>query len=775
MGGRVDHLREQALAAAEGLFEGEQALVSVLRDIEREKDRAADAYRAVVHSLAAALEARDGYTGNHSDEVQRLAVAVARKLGLERDEVQLIRTVALLHDIGKIGIPDSILHKPARLEETEWQLMREHPAIGERILRPLPGLTAVATAVRHEHERWDGLGYPDGLAGEGIPLASRVVLACDAWHALVSDRPYRKALPVETALEELRACAGTQFDPRVVGALIECVREPLPTAEECASDPVIGADSRAELELRALVTVAAAVAAAHALDEVIEIAAEEARRALGASTVSISQLDPERTLLRTLINVGDLTDWEERRPENEVYVLADYPHSVAMFERGTPHLTSLVDGNADAAEKELLEGLGKVSAMAVPVAFQGEPWGELYATRAHGEEPFTDRDVRFLQTISRQIGGAIGRAELFTGMAELAYTDSLTGLANRRVLDERLEEAVAAAVESGEDLALVLCDLDNLKEINDLHGHQAGDDALRRAGHALGETVPESDRGLVARIGGDEFCVLLAGHSADDARAVVERAVQRLAASGEPRLTLSCGIASIGVGARRAADLVRAADAAQYLAKRTGRRRVCVARPHDVIPQASPGPRRALRDRDAAVQHRLLEDGLERLDAAAGRMLGPQERLELVAETCAAALKAPAWALSFRPGPARSLTTVQEADPRGLFGVEDETYELDAYPLTRQILDEGGAFVVVGEDLEADAAERRLLESWSLTAVLAAATPAGRDGWLLELYADDATLDLHGAVAGVRMLVAEAVRGAAARADATSRARLHLA
>src|SRR3954471_2073307 len=108
----IDGLREQALAAAEGLFEGEQALVSVLQDIEREKERAADAYRAVVHSLAAALEARDGYTGGHSGEVQRLAVAVAVKLGLERHEIKLIHTVALLHDIGKIGIPDNVLHKP---------------------------------------------------------------------------------------------------------------------------------------------------------------------------------------------------------------------------------------------------------------------------------------------------------------------------------------------------------------------------------------------------------------------------------------------------------------------------------------------------------------------------------------------------------------------------------------------------------------------------------------------------------------------------------------
>src|SRR4051812_30460945 len=312
---RMDGLREQALGAAEGLFEGDYALVSVLQDVERERERAARAWRAVVRSLAAALEARGGCAGGHSDHVQRLAVAVAGRIGLTRELVQLIRTVALLHDIGKIGIPDNVLHKPTRLAEHEWHLMREHPAIGERILRPLPGLAEVATAVRHEHERWDGDGYPDGLAGEEIPLASRVVLACDAWHALVSDRPYRRALPVATALAELRDCAGTQFDPHVIGALLECVQAPLPVDHDQDYDRASAADSRAELELRALVTVAPAVAAAHALDEVIEIAAEESRRALAASTVSICRLDDERRALRTLINVGDLTDWEERRPE----------------------------------------------------------------------------------------------------------------------------------------------------------------------------------------------------------------------------------------------------------------------------------------------------------------------------------------------------------------------------------------------------------------------------------------------------------------------------
>ena len=220
----LDDLRREALDAARGLFEGEQALLAALAGISEERNRAAEAYGAVVRSLAVALSARDGYAGEHSDTVRELSVAVGRALGLGGTALAEVEAGALLHDVGKIGIPDSILNKPGPLDDAEWDLMREHPIIGERILLPLPGLTNVARTVRHEHERWDGSGYPDGLAGEAIPLASRIVLACDAFNALVSDRPYRSALPVGVAVAELERCAGAQFDPAVVAALLGCIR-----------------------------------------------------------------------------------------------------------------------------------------------------------------------------------------------------------------------------------------------------------------------------------------------------------------------------------------------------------------------------------------------------------------------------------------------------------------------------------------------------------------------------------------------------------------------
>ena len=173
-----------------------------------------------VEALAVALLERDRYTGEHSEAVIGMAVAVARNLGCSPAEIERVRSAALLHDIGKVAIPDEILHKPGPLSDPEWLLMREHPVIGERILRVLPGLGAVARIVRHEHERWDGGGYPDGLSGESIPLGSRIIIVADTYHAITSDRPYRAARSHAEAVAELAGCAGTQFDPRITETLI---------------------------------------------------------------------------------------------------------------------------------------------------------------------------------------------------------------------------------------------------------------------------------------------------------------------------------------------------------------------------------------------------------------------------------------------------------------------------------------------------------------------------------------------------------------------------
>jgi diguanylate cyclase (GGDEF)-like protein len=174
----------------------------------------------VIEALSTALAERDRYTGDHSACVVDLTRDVARALGLPEAEVERIAAAALVHDVGKVGIPDRILHKPEPLDDADWEVMRDHPVIGERILRTIPGMGAVARIVRHEHERFDGGGYPDGLAGEQIPIGSRVILACDAYHAMTSDRPYRRAMGHADAVAELARSAGTQLDPGVVSALL---------------------------------------------------------------------------------------------------------------------------------------------------------------------------------------------------------------------------------------------------------------------------------------------------------------------------------------------------------------------------------------------------------------------------------------------------------------------------------------------------------------------------------------------------------------------------
>jgi len=181
-------------------------------------DRAAR-FRAAA-SLARAVDARDVYTGSHSQRVAELAARTARRLGLAGEEVELTRLAASLHDLGKLAIPEEILRKPGPLTEPERIVLERHPQIGFRMLESL-GVDPVADWVLHHHERWDGSGYPDGVSGEGIPLGARIIFVADAYDAMISERVYRRRVSPEEAIAELDRCAGTQFDPRVVAALAE--------------------------------------------------------------------------------------------------------------------------------------------------------------------------------------------------------------------------------------------------------------------------------------------------------------------------------------------------------------------------------------------------------------------------------------------------------------------------------------------------------------------------------------------------------------------------
>ena len=188
-------------------------------------DKVRKTHLETIAALSRSMEAKDYYTGGHTERVSEIAVALSRRLGYDGPELDAIEIGALLHDIGKIGIPEAILRKPGPLTDEEWVVMKEHPVISHFILSEVDLPQAVLEIARHSHERMDGAGYPDGLAGDNIPLAARIVLVADTFDALTSDRPYRSGRSAEAALEEVRAHTGTQFCPRVVEALEQLYRE----------------------------------------------------------------------------------------------------------------------------------------------------------------------------------------------------------------------------------------------------------------------------------------------------------------------------------------------------------------------------------------------------------------------------------------------------------------------------------------------------------------------------------------------------------------------
>ena len=193
-----------------------------LREVfQAERSRARElrrSYRATVQALADAVEARDAYTSRHAERVAAYGLEIARSLGADLAATPEMEFGFLLHDVGKVGVPDAILFKPGPLTDAEWELMRRHPIVGWEVLRHVDFLGDARLVVRNHHERWDGTGYPDGLAGAAIPLAARVFAVSDALDAMTTARPYRGPIGFPAAREEIRAGAGTQFDPAVVAA-----------------------------------------------------------------------------------------------------------------------------------------------------------------------------------------------------------------------------------------------------------------------------------------------------------------------------------------------------------------------------------------------------------------------------------------------------------------------------------------------------------------------------------------------------------------------------
>jgi diguanylate cyclase (GGDEF)-like protein len=525
-----------------------------------------------------------------------------------------------------------------------------------------------------------------------------------------------------------------------------------------------------------LLRVAAAAAGAHDLAEVLEVAAEEARAAIGAASLSVSRWEREEAVLRTIINVGELGPEEERYPAAELHPLQEDPTSRRVVMDGLAYFTSLDAPDIDEISARRLRRLGKESEVGVPILVEGEAWGEVYATTAPGQPRFRGEDVRFLETVAGQLAVAIGRAELFSRVSRLAYEDPLTGLANRRALEERLQRAVARATDRAAPLAVVLCDVDELKAINDAAGHDAGDRALQRVAEALVATAAARPGNLVGRLSGDEFCVVMEGASLDDARELAGATIANLDTGDGHGLPISCGAAALGRGVDTLAELMRAADAALYRAKRNGGGQVFTAgsRASDVALR----PERRIMRR--TTQERVRDAVVELTARFSGDLAaeGPLERLEAVAVALSEALNTAAWAISFAPAGGDTIHTVAAADGRdkrlqGLhLGLDNEVYSMDEYPATMRLLQAGaGAFVARADDQTAERSERTLLELLGRTSVLAAASADHDLTWLLELYADGRTAPLEEGRVEAALLLRAAIPPRSARKGAALRER----
>ncbi len=545
-----------------------------VQEMQLSQEHLAELYLATIKSLALAIDAKDQYTHQHILRVQRYAVAIATEMGLTGSEMEAVNTGALLHDIGKLGVPEYVLLKPGRLTADEFDKIKKHPEIGAAILDPVEFPWPVLPVVRHHHEKWDGSGYPDGLAGENIPLTARIMAVADVYDALTSSRSYRRAWTHEKAVATITKDAGTHFDPVVVEAFLRIIDSVVKEMAEHGEGPLIAvvADkpavetklkqaandiSKTSAELWAIYEVADSLSSCIAASDTIQLLSGKLAAIFPGVACALLLKEGEELRVKAAKGInsqfflGGSTMGERSLTRR---VLAEGKAFTGDFDSDD----IMLSGNELDPWQELR------SCLIVPMVYEGQILGSinLYECEARA---FTDYDKQIVELISERVAPAIYNGLIFDRNHAGSTLDPLTGLYSISYLNEHVEELCKKPDTSA--FALIGLDLDSFRSINDVFGHQKGDQVLCDLSEILKEIAGAT--GAVARYGGDEFMLTAEVGSRRDAEELADR-VQCALREFEPglirhnlgslRLAACTGIAVFPDDGKDAPTLIAAAD-----------------------------------------------------------------------------------------------------------------------------------------------------------------------------------------------------------------------
>jgi diguanylate cyclase (GGDEF)-like protein/putative nucleotidyltransferase with HDIG domain len=546
---------------------------------------------ATAEALATAIDAKDQTTHCHVRRVQLYAMGLGEVFGLSRDEIAALKSGALLHDIGKLAVPAHILNKPGRLSAAEFEKMKIHTIVGAQILSRVDFPYPVIPIVRHHHEQWDGKGYPDGLAGEQIPLIARIFSVVDCFDSVREDRPFRRGMTRDEAIALLRRGTGTHFDPQVVEQFIKHLPRFEAQINACELQPQSeGYDWREPLKLADVDIAQTRERGCYMAYDQIKNAHREGYALYEIARTFGSSLKVKETLEIMVDKVGHLVPFDSCAVYlyDELEGRAKVAHVVGRnsevlksrcispgegvtgFALANRSAVNQLDPALDFVGFDL-PGLDYSCMVALPLVKDDLLIGALSVYSAELEQ-YTDDHMRLLETVTRLASDALANAMHHAEAESNALTDPLTGLPNPRYMSLRFEQEAARARRTGRPFQLVMLDLDDFKQVNDNYGHKVGDKMLRELARVIQEQLREYD--FLARYAGDEFVAIaqeIEDSQVDDLRFRIEDAVSRFSmhvdGDKRARVGISVGTATFGVDGETLDQLLIVADQAMYRAK----------------------------------------------------------------------------------------------------------------------------------------------------------------------------------------------------------------